>query len=108
MSDQQQDLALAAAAGLDTSTPEAQAKDAQYPTHQAQSAEVESLRSRITELEAKLESNRVEPAKSDEQQMGEAILRGIEAARSPWFSYGAVPMPRSNHEQLNKLRQRVI
>ena len=92
MSDQQQNLvpaaiALAAAAGLDTSGLEAQAKEGHHPTHQAQSAEIEPLRGRVSELEAQLESNQAEPAKSDEQQMGEAILRGIEAARSPWFSY---------------------
>jgi hypothetical protein len=54
---------------------------------QARSAELESLRGRISELEAQLEPNQAEPAKSDEQQMGEAILRGIEAARTPWFTY---------------------
>jgi hypothetical protein len=55
------------------------------------SSEVGDLLARIEKLEQQLGGGSANPEQSqeptDEQQMGQAILKGIQAARTPWYSY---------------------
>ena len=91
---EQQDLAsaaiaLAAAAGFDTTALEAQAKEREG--QRAESANVDSLRSRIAELEAKLgeQASSEQPTpQSEELQFAERLRDRMNESVTPWHSLG--------------------
>jgi hypothetical protein len=72
-------ILVARAAGLDTSALEAQVK------RQAEGHDVETLASRVAELEAKLEVQQ-SPPQDPRREFAEGYARALRKAQSEWFS----------------------
>jgi hypothetical protein len=85
----QQALLAVKAAGLDPAKPLTDQLNSAAPVDEA------TVRGWVTEAVAEAlgtasQDSPDQPAQAqptDEQQMGEAILKGIQAARTPWYSY---------------------